>query len=218
MNERHITVGRTARYCTTGSDDAPELWIACHGYAQLARYFIRPFAQIAGADRVVVAPEALSRYYFETAPGVHAADARIGATWMTREDREHEIADYVAYLDALAAHVNAGDRRVVALGFSQGAATVSRWAARGNARIDHIVLWGTGPAAEIEPAPDMFRGATVTLAAGRSDEFFDVATAERVRSRLSAAGVECDVHAYDGGHRIDAAPLESLVARLSPRG
>jgi hypothetical protein len=46
-----------------------------------------------------VAPEGLSRFYFEG--GFHGPGSKVGATWMTREDRLAKIEDYVGYLDAL---------------------------------------------------------------------------------------------------------------------
>ena len=46
-------------------------------------------------SRVLVAPEGLSRFY------VNATHGLVGASWMTREDRQHEIDDYVGYLDAI---------------------------------------------------------------------------------------------------------------------
>ena len=78
------------------------MWVVCHGYRQLARRFIREFQGIAGAERRIVAPEGLSRFYLDEEGGPHGPEARVGATWMTREDRIAEIDDYVAYLDALA--------------------------------------------------------------------------------------------------------------------
>jgi alpha-beta hydrolase superfamily lysophospholipase len=169
LREHLLRTPRTARYYTLGGGGTRvrEVWIVCHGYAQLARYFVTAFEPIAQASRLVVAPEALNRYYFETAPGEHAGDARVAATWMTREHREHEIADYIEYLDNLAEHIAAGvpgPTRLVALGFSQGAATVSRWAASGRTPIDHVVLWGSSLAHELEPDFGLLRGAALTLA------------------------------------------------------
>jgi len=46
---------------------------------------------------------------------------------MTREDRLHEIDDYVHYLDALHTKIVPQGATVTALGFSQGTATVCRW-------------------------------------------------------------------------------------------
>jgi predicted esterase len=217
VRQKHLRVGRTARYYMLGERTAESAWMVCHGYSQLARYFLRGFQSLADGTRCFIAPEALNRYYSETAPGVHAADARVGATWMTREDRDAEIADYIAYLDDIAALELRPEQRLVALGFSQGAATVSRWAARSSRRIHDVVLWGTGPAHDLPLGPDTFRGASVTLVAGDADEYFDVVAAERAATRLLDAGVECSVLAYAGGHRIVDSALAALARRLESR-
>jgi predicted esterase len=216
MQEHHFRTPRSARYYTLGGDGGTvrETWIVCHGYAQLARLFLPPFEAIAGARRLIVAPEALSRYYFETAPGKHAGDARVAATWMTREDREHEIADYIEYLDNLAAHIARdieGPSKLIALGFSQGAATVSRWAARGTTPIDHVILWGASLAHELEPDIDLFRGAALTLAVGDEDEYFTDARVAAEDERLRAAGMDCRLLRYAGGHGIEATALRDLI-------
>jgi predicted esterase len=215
MREHVLRTPRTARYYTLGAAErAREVWIVCHGYAQLARYFVSAFEPIADGTRLIVAPEALNRYYHETAPGVHSGDARVAATWMTREHREHEIADYIEYLDNLAARVAAGlagPTRLVALGFSQGAATVSRWAARGRTPVDHVVLWGSGIAHELEPDLDLFRGAALTIAIGRQDEQVGADRTAAEDARLRAAGMDYRLLRYDGGHRIEAAALRELV-------
>lgn len=217
--EHHVRVGRTARYYTAGvaSPETDEIWIVCHGYAQLARHFIRSFAPIAGGSRLVVAPEALNRYYADRAPGQSAQDARVGATWMTREDRDHEIEDYIAYLDAVAARVAlpvGRDVRTIAFGFSQGAATASRWAARGTARIHDVVLWGAGIAHELTAAGGLFRGAALTVAIGSEDRQMDEASIAGELADLRSAGIAATLLRYDGGHRVEAAALLDLADRL----
>lgn len=215
MKEHHLDVRRTARYYTLGDAGADEIWIACHGYAQLARFFLESLAPIDDGSRLIVAPEALNRYYYETRPGVHTPDARIAATWMTREDREHEIADYIAYLDRLTTHVTgSGRKRVIALGFSQGTATVSRWAAQGTVRIDHVILWAGAPAVELEGEALAMRGARLTIVAGEGDSQFPAAQVRRTEERLRMAGVHFERVQYDDGHRIDAAALAGLAARV----
>jgi predicted esterase len=218
VQEHHIGVQRSARYYVLGGDvEAPqEIWVVCHGYAQLARYFLRAFEPLNDGTRTIVAPEALNRYYFETAPGVHGRDARVAATWMTREDREHEIADYVAYLDALAARLREGsaarsEARIIALGFSQGAATVSRWVARGLTDVAHVVLWGSSIAHDLELRPHLFRGASLTLAMGDADPHISEQRVEREDRRLRDAGVRYRLLRYDGGHRIESAALAALT-------
>ena len=104
---------------------------------------------------MIVAPEALNRFYLSREGGRAGASARVGATWMTREDRLAEIDDYVRYLDDLHREITEGQQRknvrVTALGFSQGTATAARWLVHGTARIDRLVLWAGLLPPEIEP-------------------------------------------------------------------
>src|SRR5919204_6031656 len=124
MEERFLSTLRTARYFILGSPRrAQELWFVCHGYGQLAARFLERFRVLESEDRCVVAPEGLSRFYLTEDP----TERRVGASWMTREDRLHEIDDYVRYLDALYREIAPQHSRVTALGFSQGTATVCRW-------------------------------------------------------------------------------------------
>ena len=194
ITEHHITVARTARYAAVGAPGAAELWVVCHGYRQLARRFIREFQGIAGAERRIVAPEGLSRFYLDEEGGPHGPEARVGATWMTREDRIAEIDDYVAYLDALAERESEqtdvgvrvsgpGRSRITALGFSQGTATVARWAVQGRTRIDRLILWGGGLPHDLDVAAarERLQGVRVALVYGAEDPFV---RAEAVAAQL----------------------------------
>ena len=143
--EHHVTVQRTARYYTLGDASVPvgDVWIVCHGFAQLARAFVEEFRAIARPGRLIVAPEALNRFYLDREGGRAGPSARVGATWMTREDRLAEIDDYVRYLDDLVHQVvgrRKNDVRVTALGFSQAAATVGRWLVHGGSTLDRVIL------------------------------------------------------------------------------
>src|SRR5687768_10372624 len=144
-SEHRIQVRRNARFYTLGeSRSARELWLVCHGYGQLAARFITNFSELAEPDRLVVAPEGPLRFYLDPMDRP-AAERRVGASWMTRVDRENDIAEYIELLDQVAAA--AADGRpipIVALGFSQGAATVTRWAAATQQPITRLVLWGSG--------------------------------------------------------------------------
>src|SRR5260370_684450 len=141
MQEHFFSTPRSARYFTLGSPQgATDVWIVCHGYGQLASRFLERFRALESERRCIVAPEGLSRFYLTENP----SERRVGASWMTKEDRLHEIDDYVRYLDTLHTQVVPGNARVTALGFSQGTATVCRWAAFGAARIDRVMVWGGG--------------------------------------------------------------------------
>src|SRR5439155_683249 len=125
MHEHHLSVSRTARYFTLGERSAAEAEVgfACHGYGQLAARFLEKLRVLDDGTRYLVAPEGLSRFYLSESP----TERRVGASWMTREDRLAEIADYVQYLDAVYQEVfgllDRSQVTVHALGFSQGVAT-----------------------------------------------------------------------------------------------
>src|SRR5213592_1979241 len=99
MQEHHIGVTRGARYFALGtsSGEVGEVWFACHGYGQLAARFLEKLRVLDDGRRYLVAPEGLSRFYLSESP----TERRVGASWMTREDRLAEIEDYVRYLDAV---------------------------------------------------------------------------------------------------------------------
>jgi predicted esterase len=215
-----LVVPRTARYYTLGPTHGfpRELWFVCHGYGQLAGRFLRQFAPLDDGSRLIVAPEALSRFYLDPIPQRrNDPSPRIGATWMTREDRDAEIADYVAYLERLSAEIRhpltGAAPRIVVLGFSQGTATVSRWLAASDLRVDQLVCWAGAIPPELDLAAWSARlhGAAITLVAGEHDELVTAAAVTAEAERLSAAGVAFTVQRYDGGHAIDAQALVRLA-------
>ena len=214
----HIQVKRTARYATFGvpGADIREVWIVCHGYAQLARYFIERFRVIAAPHRLIVAPEALNHYYLDG--GFRGASSRVGATWMTTEDRESEIADYVAYLDEVRREIFRSvprDRcRLTVLGFSQGVATVARWVAAGNAEADRVILWAGSLPAELAPEGAkrlMGNGRYLTVVAGDADQFITPKVLEAQMATLAELGVTVEVTRYSGKHEIESSTLERLA-------
>ena len=220
-----IVVPRTARYYTLGPTHGfpRELWFVIHGYGQLAGRFIKQFASLDDDTRLIVAPEALNRYYLDSIPERRSQSApRVGATWMTREDREAEIADYVSYLDRVAAevrhHLAGASPRIVVLGFSQGTATACRWLAASELRAEQLVLWGglVPPELELAAWSERLQGANITLVAGERDEYATDTVVAAEAERLSEAGVQYALQRYDGGHAIDATALGSLAASFTP--
>jgi predicted esterase len=224
VKEHHLEVVRTARYWTTGTADGPaEVWFVLHGYRQLARRFLRRFEPIDDGRRLIVAPEALSRFYVSTEQGRHGSASVVGATWMTREDRQHEIDDYVRYLDRLAEDVlgppGAPRPRIVVLGFSQGVATATRWVVHGAVRPDRLLLWGdfTPPDLDLSRAREALADVEVVTVRGTEDPALSSRLAEEEAVRLAKAGLHVRAVRYDGGHDIDADTLVAL-ARESGNG
>lgn len=218
VTEHHLTVKRTARYCTLGDVAAPasDLWIVCHGFAQLARSFLEEFRTIGRPGRLVVAPEALNRFYLNRDGGRAGPSAPVGATWMTREDRLAEIDDYVRYLDDLHREVigQVGrDVRVTALGFSQGTATVARWLTHGSAKIDRLILWAGLLPPEIDPAGparERLASSDLHLVRGTRDELLSANQVAEQAERLTRAGIRFTMLEFDGGHRLDRETLKKI--------
>jgi predicted esterase len=217
--ERHLEVPRTARYWVAGAEVSgpDEVWYVLHGYRQLARRFLRRFEPLADGTRLVVAPEALSRFYTDPQRGRHGATSSVGATWMTREDREHEIADYVRYLDALADEVSAdlrSEAQVTVLGFSQGVATACRWVTLGRIRPRRMILWGDF----IPPDLDMERAKAtlsetewLTVRGVQDPALHDPGLEEAETHRLGSAGLSVRRVVYQGSHDIDQIVLQNLA-------
>ena len=215
----HLRVQRTARYYTLGESISPRtVWIVLHGYGQLAADFIRYFADLASEEALVVAPEALNRYYTVPAESAPARDRPVGATWMTREDRASEIADYVEYLDAVYEEVAAGPARegakVNVVGFSQGAATATRWLTHGKAQLNRLILWGgfTPPETDFSHGPGSFRNTRVTIVLGTRDHFISDEALAAEQARFDAARVALDVIRFDGGHAVSRAVFPQLTS------
>src|SRR5690606_21324357 len=113
-----------------------------------------------------------------------------------------------------------GAVRLVALGFSQGAATATRWLALSPRltarcpRTDRLVLWGADLPHDLDfaAARAWLPAVDLTLAVGDHDEY---ATDERVAAmeeRLRKAGVPYRLVRYAGGHRIAESVLRNLTA------
>lgn len=212
--EHHLKVQCSARYYALGDlHTASECWFVLHGYGQLARFFIRPFAAMAEADRAVIAPEALSRFYVDA---MHEHE-RVGASWMTKADRQHEIRDYVTYLDGLADHVRpaAEDRstETCVLGFSQGAATACRWALLGTHDVDRLVLWAGGVPPDLDLAAHRahLQQLDLIFVIGTDDEYISDECVAAEEARLDAHDISYRTIRFDGGHRIDPDVLKRVT-------
>jgi predicted esterase len=213
VNEHHLTVKRTARYFTLGefSEQTREVWFVCHGYGQLAEYFIRNFKILDDGSRLIVAPEALSRFYLTS------AFERIGATWMTREDRLNEIHDYVNYLDLLYdeifSRIDRNQVKVTVLGFSQGTATVCRWISRGKIRPERLILWAglIPPELDLEAEREIYANLDFVMVLGSKDEFAKPEVIAEQDNRLKAHKIPFRFIGFEGGHVIHPETLKKLV-------
>lgn len=215
MTEHHLAITRSARYYQLGDLSArtKRVWFVCHGYGQLAAFFLRHFAFLPEADpqAVVIAPEGLSRFYLRGNAG------RVGASWMTRDDRLHEIQDHVNFLNQLAEKVLAEclpDVEITVLGFSQGTATVARWLAQAWFRPAHLILWAGGFPEDLEPvvARELLQGLHLTVVAGTEDEYLDATRVEQQLQLLQELGAAPRLATFAGKHELNRTLLAQLAA------
>jgi predicted esterase len=206
-----------ARYFKTGDiKTAKEVWFVLHGYGQLAKYFIRKFSALEQHLICVIAPEGLSHFYLENIQTRAAGGSnRVGATWMTRENREADIHNYVSYLNNVY-EKEVGNQKIktTLLGFSQGSATVTRWALDGNVRFDRLILWAGifPPDMDFQKGRELFLNKEVIDVVGLSDPFI---TKEKILefNRLSEAlGITPTLINFEGAHDIDSNTLLKIVS------
>ena len=215
MTEQHLVTQRTARYYTLGmpSEQITDLWLVCHGYGQLARYFLRHFAPLDNGRTVIVAPEAFSRFYLDGFSG------RVGATWMTKEDRLAEINDQAAYLKLLLKtqlQQLPADVRVTILGFSQGGATVSRWLASGAAPAHRLILWAASFPEDIDftSGKTAFANLPVAIVYGTQDEFITPESFQKKQQLMTDLGIQPHIYTFEGGHTLHADTLVKVDGEL----
>jgi predicted esterase len=207
VNIHHLPVTRTARYATLGelTPDTREVWLVLHGYAQLATDFIRAFDELNNGERFIIAPEGLNRFYAKGFGGKPAA------TWMTSEDREHEIQDYIGYLNTLVEHLQLDNHsaRKVLLGFSQGVATASRWLHATSHVVDHFVICSGEMAHELQEHPSArLLALPKTYITGNNDPFIDAEKHQRYTQLMNNWAAR--VLVFEGGHQLHLPSLQQV--------
>ena len=209
MIENHITVSKTARYYTLGqlNKSTEEVWLVIHGFRQAAKNFLSEFEPMANDHTFFVAPEALNRFYL-TRQG-----KEVGASWMTREDRLNEIKDYTNYLDSLYLHLGLDKFKgqITALGFSQGASTLTRWLDATTHRIDRAIVYAGEVAPELLPLKENsgLKRTKNYYVCGRQDEYFTPAALDAVKSAYHPLNFT-EVF-FEGRHEINVDALRGLI-------
>ncbi len=212
MQKHQLTIPRTARYVTIGeiNEQTENIWFVIHGYGQLAEFFIKKFKGLDDGKTVIIAPEALSRFYLKEFSG------RVGATWMTREERDSEIIDYINYLnllyDTVLQNTDVNKLKINILGFSQGTATVARWCMNEHIKYDRLILWAGyfGNGIQDVIAPEKLTDKEVVLCYGKEDEFLVKIDIKQYENDIQKAIPHVQIHTFEGGHTID----EELLLKI----
>ncbi len=204
----------TVPYYTWGtpSHQTKNFWVVCHGYGQLAQYFIRRFDILDPLSHYVVAPQGLSRFYLDN------SYQKVGASWMTRIDRSQEILRQQVYLNQVLEkefsnhpfdHV-----KVNLLGFSQGVATITRWAALQQINFDLMVLWaGSFPKDISHDAFDYLKPqAEIWAVVGNQDPYLNALQLEIEEKRLrDVFKDQLKTKLFEGKHEMNRVILQELL-------
>lgn len=212
--EHHVSFTFSGRYFTIGEKStARQIWFVLHGYGQLAQFFIRKFRSLEEHKIFVVAPEGLSRFYLEDIKQrAQSGNNRVGATWMTREERLTDIGNYVAFLNTVYAREVTSSIPVTVLGFSQGAATASRWISEGAVECERLILWGGILPPDIElSAKHRLRNKETIFVKGSDDPFINDSRFAEMNQLSLKLGVTPRIVNYSGGHDIDESTLLRMV-------
>lgn len=208
--ELFFPVKKQAKVSVTGDPLlSDQLWVVCHGYGQLSRYFIRKFEILSQQNVCVVAPEGLHRFYLKGHSG------RVGASWMTSEERIKDIEDYVDYLDEITSHFTSENiKSITGLGFSQGAATISRWASLGKVKPDNLVLWSSVFPPDLPPDNIKKSKQKMFYAYGDQDEFLSVNQFKEHYEDLKKSGINIEEYPFKGTHDIYPETLLEIFNQL----
>lgn len=207
MDEVQLNFGFKARYCQLGAvnDQTEHVWFVCHGYGQLAAFFIRNFEIFNSEKYCVVAPEGLSRFYLNGFAG------RVGATWMTSEDRLTDIDNYINYLNAVYRDVM-GERKglhVTLLGFSQGVATICRWANQEHLNFHRLVLWAgvIPPDLDFELGRKKFGKVDTFIVYGTDDPYIKEVQLDEQQRHIDKLSINPRIMTFEGQHVMDSNTL-----------
>ena len=203
--KKELTSYKTYRYEIINNDAAnTTILYVLHGYGQLAKYFIQKFKSLP-TNLIIVAPEGMHRFYKKGSSG------RVGASWMTKEEREIDISDNLNWLTALDNKLS--DRHIInkriLLGFSQGGATALRWKWNAKINFDSTIIWASDFPPDIIDNQKFIIENNNYFVIGSDDEYYDQTTQVKVSQQYKTAGFK--ISTYLGRHDIDEITLNELI-------
>ena len=209
VNEHSIKVENTAHYVSLGelNRGTKEIWIVCHGYGQLAKFFIRKFKILQKEGVHIVAPQGFHKFYLKGFSG------RVGASWMTKENRDDEITDHCNFLEQLTDHlIHSASKncKINVLGFSQGAATISRWSLKTKYSVNTFVLWAGKIASDFDfdKYKSKHPNTNNYIIFGTRDQFYPVKTIKEYKTEMKE--LDATWISYDGDHSIHSDTLHTI--------
>ena len=191
----HVTAARThGRYLIDIAGHSRATLVGFHGYKENAAIHMDVLRRIAG-DRPLglVSIQALHRFY--------SNGGEVVASWMTKEDREHAIADNVDYVGRVLTTIadeSGITRPMIYVGFSQGVAMAFRAAAFVQRPCDAVIALASDVPPDVAPLAGTLP--RTLLGRGDHDEFYPATQAAKDLDVLKSAGVAVEEYVFSGGH------------------
>jgi predicted esterase len=202
--ELKLTAPKTFRYWISGDfEEANTLLVVLHGYGQLSEFFIRKFKELP-ENYLVVAPEGMHRFYLNGTSG------RVGASWMTKEDRESDIQDNIHWLSQLFKEINQKKKfeKSIILGFSQGGATAARWFYSQKVPFDQLILWASVFPPDLEK-PEINSNSNNYFVIGKDDEYYNSDAQKTEIDFYKNNGFQ--TLTFEGKHEIEIGTLKRII-------
>lgn len=211
-----LTVQRTAKIAQLGelNHQTKNVWIVVHGYGQLVERFINKFDVLIDETTAVVMPEALQRFYLGGTGG------KIGASWMTKEERESDINDNHFYLDQVLKSIKSEvlpDCKIHILGFSQGTATACRWMAHNKLKPTSLTLWAGMWPLDVDTVAlnELLTETKVIMVLGNQDEYAQSEMLKKQQELVLQWGVKASTLLFEGKHTINQEALLKLKDKIN---
>lgn len=188
------------------------VWIGLHGYGQLVQFFQRHFRTFVTEERAFVFPQGPHKFYLNGVSG------RVGASWMTKDERESDIANQRVYLEQVRLWIaaQAPQASIHIVGFSQGVATGMRYLGYNKGPLGAFLAWaGSWPPDLDENSLEALKSLRFKGWFGTDDEYIGLEKQEGILEHYRTAyGLEFDVERYAGGHSFDSAILGREIEKL----
>ena len=213
MQIKSIQTTKTARYILSDdiSKKTKNVWIICHGYGQSAAGFLKWFIPIFNDETVFIAPEGLSKFYWKGFNG------KVVSSWMTKENRENEIDDYINFLEKIVDEIKPKLKKNIrfhALGFSQGTSTIARWANSTSIKLSSISLWSGEFPDDLLDSWNNKSLPKINFFFGDQDPFISDSKIKHEELKLNKRGIIFNVNIFKGKHKIEEKPLLFLKNKV----
>ena len=214
--KKQISISKTGKYSQIGksSKKINNVWIVLHGYGLLSEYFVKKFACIIDETTLVIAPEATNRFYLAN------NYTRVGASWMTKLDREQEISDNILFLDKLFSiikkDIGHDNFKLNTLGFSQGGPALVRWLMSNKFNTNSLILWGSDIPKDslVVENKSRWKSMNLKIVIGKHDEYINDEKRQEFVGVVKSYGLKYDLVEYEGSHKIIEEELKKIANSL----